>query len=108
MNLALDSTRLMPLYRHTKLPPPPELGDKTLWQYLPRQSVRRVFFLLLALGGVLVIRATGGFSKFGTLFDAIGSGPERPSAGDAPGTASAPLYHIKVTRPAGTPPAASP
>jgi hypothetical protein len=96
----------MPPYRHTKLPPPPELGDKTLWQYLPRQSVRRVFFLLLALGAVLVIRATGGFSKLGTLFDAIGSGPA-PRAADAPGTVPLPVYHIKVTRPEGTPPAAS-
>ncbi|MDB4981412.1 MAG: hypothetical protein JWM82_2164 [Myxococcales bacterium] len=92
----------MPLYRHTKLPPPPELGDKTLWQYLPRQSVRRVFFLLLALGAVLVIRATGGFSKFGTLFDAIGSSPAEPRPG------AAPVYHLKVTRPEGTPAAAPP
>jgi hypothetical protein len=93
----------MPLYRHTKAPPPPELGAKTLWQYLPRQSVRRVFFLLLALGAVLVLRATGGFSKFGTLFDAIGSGPGRRPAGDAPGGATAPVYHLKVTPSASRP-----
>jgi hypothetical protein len=88
-----------------KAPPPPELGNKTLWQYLPRQSVRRVFFLLLALGAVLVLRATGGFSKFGSIFDAIGSGPAQRRAADAPG-AGAPVYHIKVTPPEGTPPAA--
>jgi hypothetical protein len=93
----------MPLYRHTKLPPPPEPGEKSFWQYLPRQSGRRVFFLLLALGAVLVLRATGGFSKFGSLFDAIGAGPAQRRA-DGADAGAAPVYHIKVTRPEGTPP----
>jgi hypothetical protein len=91
----------MPLIRYTKLPPPPEMGGKTLWQSLPKQSVRRVFFLLLALGAVLFLRGSGG--SFGGLFDAIGAG--RPGA--APGAPASPVYHIRVTPPAGAPGAAS-
>jgi hypothetical protein len=81
----------MPLYRHTKLPPAPELGEKTFWDYLPRQSTRRVLFLLIALGAVLFIKHAGGWS-FGGLLD-----PQQPAPrGAEPG---APVYHIKVTRP---------
>ena len=57
----------MPLFRHTKLPPPPELGEKTFWDYFPRQASRRVLFLLIALGAVLFLKNTGG--SFGGLFD---------------------------------------
>jgi hypothetical protein len=79
----------MPLYRHTKLPPPPELGDKTWSQYLPRQSTRRALLLLLALGAVLFLKRSSGWSLGGLL-----EGPRTPApAGDSP------VYRIKVTRP---------
>jgi hypothetical protein len=81
----------MPLYRHTKLPPPPELGEKSLWDYLPRQTTRRVLFLLIALGAVIVIKRSSGWS-FGGLLDA-------PPAPARDGDLAAPVYHIKVTRP---------
>jgi hypothetical protein len=84
----------MPLYRFTKLPPPPELGEKTFWQYLPRHGLRRVFFLLIGLGVVLFLRSGGGGGPLGGLFDTIGPGKPKPSG---------PVYHIKVTRPDGTP-----
>jgi hypothetical protein len=90
----------MPLYRHTKLPPPPELGDKTIWQYLPRNTGRRVIFLLLALGAVMFLKRSGGWS-FGGLLD----GPRatsRPAGAD-----TAPVYHIRVTSPGETPQGAS-
>jgi hypothetical protein len=83
----------MPLIRPTKLPPPPELGEKSFWDYFPRHSARRIFFLLIALGAVLILKHSGGWS-FGGLLD----GPRAPGHGAAPG-ASAPVYHIKVTRP---------
>jgi hypothetical protein len=81
----------MPLYRPSKLPPPPELGEKTFWDYFPRRSIRRVVFLLLALGAVLVLKHSGKWS-FGGLLDGPGSGGAEPAA---------PVYHIKVTRPEG-------
>jgi hypothetical protein len=64
----------MPLLRYTKLPPPPELGEKTVWDYFPRQASRRIFFLLLALGAVIFLKGSGGGS-FGGLFDAPSSQP---------------------------------
>jgi hypothetical protein len=85
----------MPLYRHTKLPPPPELGEKTVWQYLPRQTVRRVLFLLIALGAVVFLKRSSGWS-LGGLLDA----PPRPPSGAGP---SAPVYHIRVTPPESPP-----
>jgi hypothetical protein len=101
----------MPLLRHTKLPtklqtklpPAPEIGQKTLWQSLPRQSTRRVLFLLIALGAVLFLKATGGGS-FGGLLDAVAPPPgaRRAGADDA-----APSYHLKVARPADAPAAKS-
>jgi hypothetical protein len=98
----------MPLYRHTKVPPPPELGTKTIWQYLPRQSVRRVLLLLLTLGAVLFIRSTGGGAKVGGLLDFIsgspGAGPASPTGADP----AAPVYHIKVTGPQTPPPKSAP
>jgi hypothetical protein len=96
----------MPLYRHTKVPPPPELGTKTLWQYLPRQSVRRVLLLLLTLGAVLFIRSTGGGAKVGGLLDFISGSPGR-SGPASPADPAAPVYHIKVTRPPSPPSAPS-
>jgi hypothetical protein len=88
----------MPLIRPNKLPPPPELGDKTFWDYFPRQSVRRIFFLLLALGAVLILKHSGSWT-FGGLF-----GGAQKAAPSAP--TSSPVYHIKVTRPEAAPPRA--
>jgi hypothetical protein len=87
----------MPLLRPHKLPQPPELGEKSFWDYLPRSSIRRVVFLLIALGAVLVIKHSGGWS-FGGLLDS----PRAPAGG---AERAAPVYHLKVTRP-GEPPAA--
>jgi hypothetical protein len=85
----------MPLYRHTKLPPPPELGEKTVWQYLPRQTVRRVLFLLIALGAVVFLKRSSGWS-LGGLLDAPPSAPAGAGQG-------APVYHLKVTPPENPP-----
>jgi len=67
----------MPLIRENKLPPPPpELGAKTFWDYFPKRSMGRIFFLLLALAAVLWLK--GGNGSFGGLFDAPkSSGPQR-------------------------------
>jgi hypothetical protein len=78
----------MPLLHPSKLPPPPELGEKTFWDYFPRRSMRRVVFLLIALGLVIALQHSGGWS-FGGLF-----GP-----GDDATRPNAPVYHIKVSRP---------
>jgi hypothetical protein len=77
----------MSLYRHTKLPPPPELGEKTFWDYFPRRSARRVLFLLIALFAVIVLKHSGRWT-FGGLLDG-------PRSADP----DSPTYHIKVTRP---------
>ena len=77
----------MPLIRPSKLPPVPELGEKTFWDYFPKRSMRRVFFLLIALGIILFLKRSDRWS-LGGLFDA----PHEPAP-------SAPVYHIKVTRP---------
>jgi hypothetical protein len=87
----------MPLIRPSKLPPPPELGEKTFWDYFPRRSARRIFFLLLALGAILVLKHSGSWTLGGLL-----GGPPEPT----PGQSSAPVYHIKVTPPSGNAPAA--
>jgi hypothetical protein len=79
----------MPLYRHTKLPPPPELGEKTLWDYLPRHTGRRVLFLLIAFGAVLILKHAGGWT-FGGLLDG-GAAPRK--------TDELPVYHLEVKRP---------
>jgi hypothetical protein len=81
----------MPLYRPSKLPQPPELGEKTFWDYFPRRSIRRIVFLLFALGAVIVLKHSGKW-RFGGLLDAPGNGGAEPTA---------PVYHIKVTRPEG-------
>ncbi|HVU49834.1 MAG TPA: hypothetical protein VHL80_04055 [Polyangia bacterium] len=94
----------MPVLRTTKLPaklpPPPELGERTFWDYFPRHAWRRIVFLLLALGAVLVLKHSGSWT-FGGLLD----GPPAPAPGAPP---SAPVYHIKVTRPQGPEPAPRP
>jgi hypothetical protein len=93
----------MPLLRSTKLPaklPPPELGEKTFWDYFPRRSMRRIFFLLVALGAVLILKHSGRFSLGGLL-----DSPSSPAPGAG---SSGPVYHIKVTRPADEAPAGSP
>ena len=86
----------MPLYRHTKLPPPPELGDKTIWQYLPRHTGRRVIFLLLAFGAVLFLKRSGGWTFGGLLED------PRPATHPS-GADTSPVYHIRVTSPGDAP-----
>ena len=88
----------MPLItRHTKLPPPPELGEKTFWDYFPRRSVTRVLFLLVALGLVLFLRSGNIGSSLSGLFDSIG-GPRPPRGTGLPsGAESTPIYRIKVT-----------
>jgi hypothetical protein len=87
----------MPLIRPSKLPPPPELGEKTFWDYFPRRVLRRVFFMLLALGAVLFLRSSGG-GRFGGLFDP----PGRPQ----PQQQSADSYHrIEVKPPTNAVPA---
>jgi hypothetical protein len=78
----------MPLIRPSKLPAPPELGEKTFWDYFPKRSMRRVFFMLLALGAVLFLRSSGGGS-FGGLFE-----PVRPATKPQP--APDPYYRIDV------------
>jgi len=85
----------MPLYRHTKLPPPPELGEKTVWQYLPRQTVRRVLFLLVALGpsSSSSARAAGRWAA-----------ARRAAARPLRRRTGAPVYHLKVTPPDSPPP----
>jgi hypothetical protein len=91
----------MPLYRHTKLPPPPELADKPFWRYLPRGSTRRVFFLLIALGAVMVIKHAGGWT-LGGLLDGPRSTP-RSSSSSSQTAPEAPVYHLKITRPGDLP-----
>jgi hypothetical protein len=76
----------MPLIRPSKLPPVPELGEKTFWDYFPRRALRRIVFLLIALGAVIFLKSSGRWS-FGGLF-----GPATP-------VPAGPVYHIKVTRP---------
>lgn len=66
----------MPLIRPHKLPPPPELGEKTFWDYFPKRTGRRVLFLLIALGAVIFLKSTGRVS-FGGLFDP--AAPARPT-----------------------------
>lgn len=58
----------MPLIRPSKLPPPPELGEKTFWDYFPKRSSRRILFLLIALGAVIFLKSSGG-GTFGGLFE---------------------------------------
>jgi hypothetical protein len=94
----------MPLRRFDKLPPPPEMGERTIWQLLPRQSVRRVLFLLLALGAVLFIKSTGGGSFSNLLNSVAPPAAKQVGAGDGTGDNSAsPVYHLKVARPADPP-----
>jgi hypothetical protein len=83
----------MPLYRHTKLPPVPELGEKTFWDYFPRRSARRIVFLIIALGAIVVLKYSGSWT-FGGLLDS----PKSTGGAEPAG----PVYHIKVTRPDGT------
>ena len=77
----------MPLHRDTQLPPPPEPGEKTFWDYFPRRTWRRVLFLLIALGIVIYLKSSGGGS-FGGLFDGGKSRPADQGAG--------PVYHLEV------------
>jgi hypothetical protein len=80
------------------LPRPPAPPERSFWTLMPRQSVRRVLFLLLALAGILFIKRTGGLS-FGNLLDAVGPASPAPRA---PGAAQEPpVYHLKVTPPEG-------
>jgi hypothetical protein len=86
----------MSVYRHTQLPPPPEPGEKTLWDYFPKRVLRRVFFMLLALAAVLWLRSSGGGGgSFGGLFD-DGKSKSVP-------TDDAPVYHLEVKPPPSAP-----
>jgi hypothetical protein len=86
----------MPLLPPSKLPPVPELGSKTFWDYLSRRSMRRVFFMLLALAAVIYLKCSKPGS-FGGLFDTPGAAGNR-------GDDSGPVYHLKVEPPRGAPP----
>lgn len=74
------------------LEPPPE---RSYWDLLPRRNLRRALFLVLALGGVLFIKHTGGLS-FRKMFDDV-----------APAQDRAGFQHLEVRRP-GPPTAAAP
>jgi hypothetical protein len=87
----------MPLIRPSKLPPPPELGDKTFWDYFPKRSMRRIFFLLIALGVVIFLQRSGPGS-FGGLFD---SG--RPAT--APQQGEGAYFRLQVKPPTNAAPA---
>jgi hypothetical protein len=65
--------------------PPRERG---YWELLPRRNLRRALFLILALGGVLVIKRTGGLS-FRRMFDDVA--PAEPNGG---------FQHLEVHGPA--------
>jgi hypothetical protein len=64
--------------------PPPE---RSYWQLFPRRNLRRALFLVLALGGVLFIKHTGGLS-FRRMFEGVA--PTEPAGG---------FQHIEVRRP---------
>jgi hypothetical protein len=73
------------------LEPPPE---RSYWALLPRRNLRRALFLILALGGVLVIKRTGGLS-FRKMFDDV-----------APAQDSGGFQHLEVRPPGPAAPAA--
>jgi hypothetical protein len=87
----------MPLIRYTKLPtklpPPPEFGEKSLWQYIPRQSKQRILFLLIALGVVIFLKSSGSASFGGLFGPPEGQGAAHARAAD-PG-----VFHLEVTGP---------
>jgi len=64
--------------------PPPE---RSYWELVPRRNLRRALFLVLALGGVLFIKRTGGLS-FRKMFEGVA--PTEPAGG---------FQHIEVRRP---------
>jgi hypothetical protein len=80
----------MSLYRYTQLPPPPEPGEKTFWDYFPKRSMRRVLFMLLALAAIVYLKMSG-TGSFGGLFD--------DRSAHAPAQGGAPVYHIEVKPP---------
>jgi len=85
----------MSVYRYTQVPPPPEPGEKTFWDYFPKRAMRRIFFMLLALAAVIYLKSSG-TGSFGGLFD---SGKTQPPAQGS----NAPVYHIQVKPPANPP-----
>jgi hypothetical protein len=70
-------------------PTPPR--ERSYWELLPRRNLRRALFLILALGGVLVIKHTGGLS-FRKMFEDVA--PEGTSGG---------FQHLEVRPPAPRP-----
>jgi hypothetical protein len=66
-------------------------SERGFWQRLPGRNFRRALFLILALGAVLVIRASGAVS-FRKLFDNVA-----PAAPAAPAT----FQHLEVKVPRG-------
>jgi hypothetical protein len=87
-----------------KLPPPPSRSgapnplepppERSYWELLPRRNLRRALFLVLALGGVLFIKHTGGLS-FRKMFDGV-----------APAQDGAGFQHLEVRRPSRAAPSA--
>jgi len=67
------------------LPSPPR--ERSYWELVPRRNLRRALFLLLALGGVLFIKHTGGLS-FRRMFEDV-----------APPQTAGGFQHIEVRRP---------
>jgi hypothetical protein len=76
--------------RYPNLPPPPEPGEKSFWDYFPKRTLRRVFFMLLTLGAIIYLKSSGPGS-FGGLFDPPGR--RQPAQGEAP------TYHLEVKPP---------
>ncbi|HEY5088523.1 MAG TPA: hypothetical protein VIK30_01060 [Polyangia bacterium] len=72
-------------YRRLDQSPPRE---RSYWELLPRRNLRRALFLVLALGGVLFIKHTGGLS-FRRMFEDVAP-PQTPGG----------FQHIEVRRPA--------
>jgi hypothetical protein len=64
--------------------------ERSYWELVPRRNLRRALFLVLALGGVLFIKHTGGLS-FRRMFEDV-----------APPQTAGGFQHIEVRRP-GTP-----
>jgi hypothetical protein len=80
----------MSLYRYTQMPPPPEPGEKSFWDYFPKRSMRRIFFMLLTLAVIIWLKYSG-TGSFGGFFDSPRS--RQPAQGDAP------TYHLEVKPP---------
>jgi hypothetical protein len=61
--------------------------ERSFWELVPRRNLRRALFLILALGGVLFIKRTGGLS-FRRMFEDV-----------APPQTAGGFQHLEVRRP---------